>query len=120
MLSNEPIANLTPHYTQPRFAEAQTVWVKDGHKPQGRYQTVKDADYNYSDRIWGWNWEKADQAHKVIDESLDRRSPAYIQEFLRFFFDNPTIELVHVMAGYNVATGYPYQVYGYFSKESAK
>lgn len=119
-LSKEPINHLTPHYTDSRFAHPQTVWLAKGYKTSGRDEMVKGAGYNYSDRIWQWDWNKADSAHKTIDPSLDRRSPAYIQEFLRFFFDNPAITLVHVMAGYNVSTGYPYNIYGYFEKEQTK
>lgn len=115
----QPIHNLNPHYTNERFKEAQTVWLAKGKSlSSGRYPTVKGAEYNYSDRIWQWNWEKARKATDVIDASLARNSAAYIQEFLRYYFDNPKIELVHVMAGFNLSNGYPYQVYGYITPET--
>lgn len=110
----QPIANLTPHYTDDHFRDAQTVWIEKGYSVN-RSQTVKGASYNYSDRIWEWNWNKADTVRKSI-EHLDRRSPAYIQEFLRRYFDNPAIRLVHVMAGFNVSNGSSYNVYGYFEE----
>ncbi len=112
MLDTKPIYNLQPHYTDQRFAKPQTVWVADG-VDINREGYVEDCEYNYSDRIWQWDWNKADAAQKSIDKELDRRSPAYIQEFLRVYFENPAIVLVHVMAGFNVSNGFAYQVYGY-------
>lgn len=117
MISNKPIDNLMPHYTNTRFNEAQTVWIADGYKIKRGYGDFVDgADYNYSDRIWQWNRSKADQVYKEIDASLHRHSPAYIQEFLRRVFDNPNLVLVHVLAGVNLSNGYPYNVYGYITK----
>lgn len=116
MLSTSPIYNLSPHYTDNRFREPQTVWLATGYKLNKR-DVVNGAVYNYSDRIWQWDWNKANSAHETIDKSLDHRSPAYIQEFLRYYFNNPKIVLVHVVAGVNLSNGYPYQVYGYFEKE---
>lgn len=113
MLSKEPIANLTPHYTDSRFRDAQTVWIANGRKAKGHSGTIPGIIYNYSDRLWQWDWHKCDEVSKSIDTSLDRRSPAYIQEFLRKVLNRPKLELLHVMAGFNVSNGYPYQVYGY-------
>ena len=117
-LDNTPIDHLMPHYTQTRYNEAQTVWIADGYKDSGRYHTIAGVDYVYSDRIWQWDWSKADATRLSIDETLDRCSPLYIQAFLRGFYDNPDIQLIHVMAGVNLGNGYPYQVYGYVIKNN--
>jgi hypothetical protein len=112
-MDKQPIANLQPHYTDEYYREARTVWIADGYKPNDAYGAIRGIEYNYSDRIWQWDWNKADGLYKSIDSTLDRRSPAFLQEFLRQYFDKPELELVHVMAGFNVSNGYPYQVYGY-------
>ncbi len=114
-MDTQPIANLDPHYTNSHYREPRTVWIAKGYKANGRNGTVNQSGvgYDYSDRIWQWNWEKARSLTETIDASLDRRSPAFIQEFLRGFFDDQTIELVHVMAGFNPSNGYSYRVYGY-------
>jgi hypothetical protein len=120
-MDTQPIANLDPHYTNSYYAKSRTVWLASGHKTtpdSGGYEWVKGATYNYSDRIWQWDWDKADVSRKAVDESLDRRSPAFIQAWLRLYFDKPDLELVHVMAGFNVSNGYSYQVYGYKDGES--
>jgi hypothetical protein len=119
-ISTNPIANLQPHYTDSFYSTARTVWLADGYKTNERHGTVKGVHYDYSDRVWRWDWHKADGLYKSIDASLDRRSPAFIQEFLRQYFDNPNLELVHVMAGFNVGNGYPYQVYGYLTGDEAQ
>ncbi len=116
MLSKQPIANLMPHYTDSRFKTPQTVWIAEGQKINNRDGTVSGAVYNYSDRIWGWSWKRCDTVSKSIRESLDPRSPAYIQEFLRQVLELPELHLLHVMAGFNLSTGFPYQIYGYIER----
>lgn len=113
-----PIANLRPHYTDSYYSQPRTVWVAEGYKRNQTHDTIKGASYDYSDRLWQWDWNKADTVTKAI-EGLDRRSPAFIQEFLRRYFDKPSLVLVHVMAGFNVGNGYPYQVYGYLPEGKA-
>lgn len=120
-ISNTPIHNLSPHYTNSHYKEARTVWLKDGYTPQGRYNTVPGVEYNYSDRLWQWERDKADKAWESVDRNqFTPRSSAFLQEWLRGYFDNPNLELVHILAGFNLGSGYPYQVYGYIShKEQA-
>lgn len=112
-IDTRPIANLRPHYTNEHYKTPRTVWLAKGCKTSGSNDTVKGAKYNSSDRIWQWNWNKAHDLSESIDPELNRASPAYIQEFLRRFFDKPHLTLVHVMAGFNLINGYPYQVCGY-------
>lgn len=116
-MDTNPIANLTPHYTNEFYREARTVWIEQGYKADGAYGTIKGVSYDYSDRIWQWDWNKADAARLAVDASIDRRSPAFIQAFLRGYFGKPELKLVHVMAGFNLSNGYSYQVYGYILSE---
>lgn len=113
-----PIPDLNPHYTDNRFRQPQTVWLAAGRKLT-REGYVKGAEYNYSDRIWQWDWNKADACIDTVKaNNYDMRTAAGIEIWLRLYFDDPALELVHVMAGFNLATGYPYQVYGYLKGQA--
>lgn len=102
-----PIQNLHPHYTNSYFSEARTVYLASGHELDG-------ATYNYSDRIRQWDWDKADAAWTAVRGEDKRMNTANEHEaYLRLVFDKPNLKLVHIMAGFNVSNGYPYQVYGY-------
>lgn len=116
---DSPITHMQPHYTDDRFREPQTVYLATGYNvdKQQRYPTVEGATYNYSDRIWQWDRNKADAANKAsLEKGFHRDSAARFEVYLRLYFDKPTLKLVHVMAGFNVATGYPYQVFGYIDE----
>ncbi len=119
MLHTTAIPNLMPHYTNDRFRTPQTVWIEKGVKLDEHGYVRGVTNYEYSDRLWQWNWEKANTARDVIDSKLDSHSAAYIQEFLRYYYDDKSIVLVHVLAGFNISSGHPYQVYG-FKKESTQ
>lgn len=113
-ISNNPITNLAPHYTNSHFREARTVWLKDGYTPEGRYQTIPGIEYNYSDRLWQWDYQKAELAWESVKRAeFGLHSSAFLQQWLREYFDNPALELVHILAGFDLGNGYPYQVYGY-------
>lgn len=95
--------NTMPHYTDQRFKTAQTVY---GAEERGLH-------YDYSDRLWEWNYDKAEAANKVAQEQGHPiRSCAYYEAYLTAYFGKPT-EIKHILAGWNVATGYPYAVFGY-------
>jgi hypothetical protein len=68
----------------------------------------------YSDRIWEWDRikaEKANEAAKASEAKLN--TPRYYQEFLRAFYDKPSLELICIMGGYNAATLYTFYCYGF-------
>lgn len=103
-LHNNIIANINPHYTNDYYKTARLVWGS---------QDVKVWDY--SDRIVQWfGHEIVDKAWRAAkDEGLTPNSPAFIQHYLQIVYKDEGLELIGVMAGHNLATGYPYQVYGY-------
>lgn len=97
----------SPHYTDRRFNEAQTVF---GAEQDGLH-------YDYSDRLFQWNPQKADDAVNTANGSgTVKRSADWYEQYLSAYCDKP-VELKHVLAGCNVATGYPYIVFGYTFKE---
>lgn len=120
---NEPIMNLTPHYTDERFFHPQTVFLREGYRTSDRhsYPSVQGARYEYSDRIYGWYAHEKIEAAREFAKTihLDARTPAHIEAYLQQVFDDPTIKLVHVMAGFNWGNGFPYQIYGFIQTEKA-
>lgn len=116
----QSIPYLRPHYTNSAFSIGmKTVFLASGYKLKrdnyGYDKVVcKGIEYNYSDRIWQWDWEKARQAQEQTRELYERNdSGEAIEHFLRLYFDDNELELVHIMSGVNRSSGYDYQVYGY-------
>lgn len=101
---NSPL-NLSPHYSDPIWKEAQTLFGREDRSIR---------DYVYSDRLWQWDYEKTEQAFKVANEQKDvvRSSARWIEVALSHFLGQP-VEVLHVMAGVNLTSGYPYWVAGY-------
>lgn len=97
--------NDNPHYSDKNFDhKEQTIFGKE----------QKELEYNYSDRIWQWDYSKAENASKAAKESGAMHNTArWHQEFLRSYFDRPDLELKHIIAGVNWSNGYAYLVYGY-------
>jgi len=92
-----------PHYTEPEFREAQTIF---GKREDG-------LSYVYSDRLQQWDYEKARAAAEHADaEGCTRHTAKWYRIYLAEYFGKQ-IELPHIMAGHNLANGFPYQVFGY-------
>lgn len=102
-LTNKPILNYAPHYTNDRFKKAQTVW---GHESEDLLF------YNYSDRLYQWDYGAYKEALNIASEKAENTSSLWVQEFLSAYHKKP-VKLYHIMAGYNVSNGFPYQVFGY-------
>lgn len=67
--------------------------------------------YDHSDRLQQWDHEKY---QKAIEHPPSRPGCArFYQDMLRFYHDDPGLELKHVIEEYNVSNGYPYLVFGY-------
>lgn len=99
---NKPLQT-TPHYTDSRFKEEQTIF---GEKCEG-------IGYDYSDRLWQWDYNKAKQASIQANASeATPKSCRWYEAYLSAYFDKP-IEIKHIVAGVNRSNGYPYCVFGY-------
>lgn len=113
------INDLRPHYSNTRFRHAQTVYLAAGYQTKqtqfdGDVEYVKGAEYAYSDRIRQWDWNKAEAARKTaIEQVREDRCAAHIEVYLREFYGDPELKLVHILAGVNLSSGYDYQVYGW-------
>ena len=76
----------------------------------------------YSDRLYQWDYKKHDKvSQKVfgnISQTWSDRSPKQIQEFLRFYFEDETIQLALVVEYCSQSSGYPCWYFGYASSKS--
>ena len=95
--------NDMPHYTDDYYRKERTIW---GKKEKGLF-------YNYSDRLQQWNYEK----HKAATETADktgatRHTAEWYQNYLTVY-EGQEVELKHILAGHDLSSGYPYQVFGY-------
>jgi hypothetical protein len=99
-----------PHYTDKRFDKPQTVF---GKEEDGLH-------YDYSDRLWQWDYDKAKlAAAKAENSGAVNKSAAWYEAYLSAYFEKP-VELKHVLAGVNLSNGYTYAIFGYkFTGEEA-
>jgi hypothetical protein len=75
-------------------------------------------DWNYNDRLWEWDYKKAQQSNlSARNSGVGFRTPLYYQEFLRAYFDQPNLELVCIKGGYNAQTLSEFHLYGYRVKQ---
>lgn len=109
-----------PHYSNPQFNHPQTIFLAEGYKiSQSSYggDIVTGVVYSYSDRLIQWNYNKAQEAWELAKTNVyPNRSAGMVELYLRNYFDNPRLELVHILAGVNLSNGYSYRVFGYFEK----
>lgn len=103
---NTPL--MMPHYTDERFKQgALTLFGRE----------EKGLHYNYSDRLWQWDYDKAEQSGKVATASgAPHNSAAWYEAYLSAYFDTP-VEVRHILGGVNASNGYAYFVFGYRYKE---
>ena len=98
--------NDLPHYTDSRFREAQVIYGKE----------KKGLDYVYSDRLWQWNYDKAQVSSKYATDRAKLRTAEWYQIYLSEYYGK-SIELVCILAGYNLSRGYTFQFLGYTEKD---
>jgi hypothetical protein len=94
---------VNPHYTDKRFDKEQTIFGKENKK----------LSYDYSDRIWEWDYKKAKEATEIANQSgKTRNSCAWFEVYLSHFFGKKIV-IEHIVAGVNKSSDYPYCVFGY-------
>ena len=97
------VLETSPHYTDHRFKKPQTVF---GQEEDG-------IGYDYSDQLWEWDYNKAEESAKIANESgALPRTCLWYEVYLSAYFGR-SIEIVHIISGVNVGNGYPYCVFGY-------
>lgn len=96
--------------------------MRPGYKTVKHFgaDSVDGCSYDYDDRIGGWyTHEEREAAWEAAKEKHQLRTAAFIQEYLRILYKEPTLTIIHIVAGVNHSNGYPYNVFGYV-KESKK
>ena len=79
-------------------------------------QKCKELTYVYSDRIWQWDYKKAEaSAEKAKASEFPPNTVEWYEVFLSHFYDKE-LEIPHLMGGCNAATGYEFLVFGYCDK----
>ena len=109
-----------PHYTDTRFKTAQTVFCSEPEKIKRQFDKdfIEGLQYEYLDRIYQWDNDKARAAEQKAKESkFTRGSAQWYEVFLSEYFEKP-IELVHVIAGVQVFNGYPWCAFGFRDGQS--
>ena len=108
---NEPL-HTCPHYTDKRFEKEQTVFGEQAKSPYGH----EGLHYDYSDRLWQWDYEKAKKSVEIADQSgAIPKSCKWYEAYLSAYFDC-SIEIKHIVVGVNRSNGYPYSVFGYIKR----
>lgn len=92
------------HYSDPAFKKEAVIF---GEKRDG-------LDWDYADRLRQWDPEKSKSAWETaVREHGDKRTAARIETYLRYYYDNPDLNLVCVISGTQPFNGYPWHAYGY-------
>ena len=100
MTVNETVLDTHTHWADKR---TRTIY---GHEENG-------LSYMYSDRLHEWDSDKCSRAEEYAALVAKHRTPAYFTALLSYYHDGAVVDLRHIVAGANWATGYPYLVYGY-------
>lgn len=96
---------LNPHYSNPDFAGKGEVEIW-GSKQTG-------IEYVYSDRLWQWDYNKAQQAAKKTNEAgVTLNTARWVQTYLSHYYEKP-IEVCHIYSGVFPHSGYPYWAAGF-------
>ncbi len=96
------VLHTSPHYTDKRFDQPQTIFG----------QECEGLAYDYSDRLWQWDYDKSEAAAKAANESATPKTCRWYEAYLSAYFSRP-IEIKHIIAGVNRSNGFPYNVFGY-------
>lgn len=96
-----------PHYTEDYYKTPRVIFGKE-----------QNTDSNaYSDRIWQWNYEKSQKSSEIATNSgATLHTARWYQNYLSAYFDR-NVEIVYIMAGFNLSNGYPYQFFAWNWKD---
>ena len=92
---------ISPHYLHDNeWKQPKTIW---GSKADCIH-------FEYSDRLC---YERKKAARKLVFTFCRMGTAEYYEWLLRYYYRNRNIELVCIMAGVNLARGYPYLIFGF-------
>lgn len=90
------------HYSEVPFGSCgeRTIFGKENDQLQ----------YEYSDRLIGWDSEK--HKYAVKNNTEKKHTSKWYQKYLELYY-GCKIDLQHIKIGVNISNGYQYQVYGF-------
>ena len=74
--------------------------------------------YNYSDRLFGEDWNRGWKAAEAA--GLELSTAHFFEAVLNVFHDSTDVDLQHVMLGVNRSNGFHYLVFGYTYTSKSK
>ena len=105
---HEPLT-LHPHYSNRHFDKPRTVFGPESESSSGH----DGLNYNYSDRLQQWDYSKHSAAWERANKSnATKDSAAFLEVYLSAYHGKP-VEVVHVIAGVNLSSGYPWWCAGW-------
>lgn len=105
---NKPLKT-SPHYSDKRFEQEQTVFGKPSKSRCGH----KHLSYDYSDRLRQWDYDKAQRSAECANESGATLNSCKWYEAYLSAYHGRTFVIEHIIAGVNRSNGFPYCVFGY-------
>lgn len=109
---------LNPHYSDGRFHNnEQTIFLAPGNELISSFGSdiVVGVNYVYSDQLYEWDYKKSQESFQEASKNFPEGTPALYEDYLRRYYNNPALQLVHIIAGINRGNGYPYRIYGHIS-----
>ena len=95
------------------------------YEPFVTYRNGENKEINdtvYSDRLYQWDYEKYNKlCEKHFGDKgqyFSNRDPKNIENFLKEYYNNDSLELILIEEGCNYSSGYPYWIFS--SKISKK
>ena len=102
-LNKNEVLESTPHYSDSRFKDEQTVFGKPD----------KILSYEYSDRLIERDYDKSKQASTSAHNSgAEYKTAQWYENYLSAYFGKP-VEIRHIAAGVNRSDGWDYRVFGF-------
>ena len=105
---NKPLKT-QPNYADTKFKKPQTIF---GDKPKSDFGHSY-LHYDYSDRLWQWDYDKAEFSTDVANKSnATPKTCLWFEAYLSSYFEK-TVKIEHIIAGVNHSNGFSYLVFGY-------
>ncbi|MCL2445049.1 hypothetical protein FWD07_02945 [Candidatus Saccharibacteria bacterium] len=129
--ANVPIHHelINPHYNDSNFSSGQrTVFLAEGFgdPKDGWMEAIFDKQgcYIFGARLpdlvkeRGMDYAEQDKlARSQADEQCEEKTALWYQKYLSVLINEPTLKLVHILAGVKAHDGYSYLEYGYVVEE---
>jgi hypothetical protein len=112
-----PYGSRKPHvaFNENAILDTYTNWNSPQADKERTIFGEKEPDlfYNYSDRLYEWDYEKHRRANEYAGLVAQPKTAAFYAAMLSYFHDGAEVSLRHIIAGCNRSNGFPYLIFGY-------